>query len=183
MLTLQAWDRDLLKSNDLICQWQLDITQIVRDSKITANVIHVQREYYEKTLKDRTLKVGDPDPFEFPKNKNDGDVDQTIVLTSYSPADPEKKKPIKIYMDLRVVPGDYAEANKVGAARSDPNVEPNLPPPVGRFQLSLNPFKMLNQMCGASLRRKIWCCCCCIICLVVLYYVMPLLASFKTLFS
>ena len=26
VLTLQAWDRDLLKSNDLICQWQLDIT-------------------------------------------------------------------------------------------------------------------------------------------------------------
>jgi len=71
-------------------------------------------------------------------------VDSTLVFTSYSPADPEKKKPIKVYVDLRVVPGDYAETNKVGAARGDPNVEPTLPPPVGRFQLSLNPFKMLN---------------------------------------
>ena len=66
------------------------------------------------------------------------------MLTAYSPADPEKKKPIKIYCDLRVVPGPYAETNKVGAARADPNIEPNLPPPVGRFELSLNPIKMLN---------------------------------------
>ena len=40
-LTMQAWDRDLLKSNDLICQWQLDITSIIRDSKITNSLIHV----------------------------------------------------------------------------------------------------------------------------------------------
>jgi len=104
-------------------------------------------------------------------------------MTTYSPADANKKKPIKIYLDLRVVPEEYAKTNKVGAARGDPNVEPTLPPPVGRFELSLNPIKMLNQMCGAALRCKIWTCICCIICLVVLYYVFPLLASFKTLFT
>ena len=35
VLTMQAWDRDLLKSNDLICQWQIDISEIIRDSRIT----------------------------------------------------------------------------------------------------------------------------------------------------
>jgi len=66
MLTMQAWDRDLLKSNDLICQWQLDITSVVRDSKITNNLMHVQKEYYNKSLKARLAKPGEPEPFKFP---------------------------------------------------------------------------------------------------------------------
>jgi hypothetical protein len=105
------------------------------------------------------------------------------MLTSFSPADPDKKKPIVIFLDLRVVPTSYASMNKVGGAREEPNVEPNLPPPTGRFKLSLNPIAMLNQMCGAAVRRKIWCCICCFVCLIVLYYVFPLLASFVTLFG
>ena len=57
---------------------------------------------------------------------------------------PEKKKPIYLKLDIRVVPKTFAETNKVGAARGDPNVEPFLPEPEGRFKLSLNPFAMLN---------------------------------------
>ena len=34
-LKLTAWDRDLLKSNDLICGWELDITDLVDDCKLT----------------------------------------------------------------------------------------------------------------------------------------------------
>lgn len=36
-----------------------------------------------------------------------------------------------------------AESNPVGKGRGDPNVSPFCPPPEGRIQLSLNPFKML----------------------------------------
>lgn len=46
MITLQAWDRDLLKSNDLICQWELDITEMVKDSQITMQPITLQKKYY-----------------------------------------------------------------------------------------------------------------------------------------
>ena len=144
VLTMQAWDRDLLKSNDLICQWQVDITAIIRDSKITSGPIHLQKDYYETSLKDRMVKPGEPEPFNFPRKESEGDKTSTIVMTAFCPADPEKKKPIKIYCDLRVVPREYATANVVGAARSEPNVEPKLPQPVGRFQFSLNPIAMLN---------------------------------------
>jgi len=65
-------------------------------------------------------------------------------LTTFAPDDKDKKKPITIQMDIRVVPRAKAEANPVGKARADPNVEPMCPPPKGRFELSLNPFKMLN---------------------------------------
>ena len=51
-------------------------------------------------------------------------MDNTFYLTAFHPEDPEKKKPIYIYLDLRVVPASFAEMNKVGAARGEPNVEP-----------------------------------------------------------
>lgn len=117
-------------------------------------------------------------PFVFDKDDN-----SKFYLTTFSPADPEKKKPIKIALDLRCVPREYADMNKVGAARGDPNVEPNLPPPEGRITLSLNPFKMLNQLIGAGLRCKIYCCCCCLLVLILIYLLFPLFASFKTLAS
>ena len=131
------------------------------------------------------MSQGKPEPLKFCDNEKDsyGSPDTTIILTTYAPNDVEKNDPITILLDLRVVPIDYAAMNKVGSAREEPNVEPNLPPPEGRFKLSLNPIAMLNQMCGAALRRKIWCCICCILCLIVVYYVFPLIASFVTIFS
>ena len=41
---------------------------------------------------------------------------------------------------------------------------PYLPPPVGRFEFSLNPFKMLNQCVGPRYRRKLYCGIC-VVCL------------------
>ena len=116
----------------------------MRDAKITSGPINVNRTYYNQSLKKRICKEGEPEPIVFVEKEKDGDTNSTFIMTAYSPADPEKKKPIKIFLDLRVVPRAYAEMNKVGAARGDPNVEPNLPPPVGRFKLSLNPITMLN---------------------------------------
>ena len=84
------------------------------------------------------------EPFVYVKSESDGNPDNDIILTAYHIDDPEKKKPIEIKLDLRVVPKTFAESNKVGAARGDPNVEPTLPEPEGRFKLSLNPFAMLN---------------------------------------
>ena len=44
---------------------------------------------------------------------------------------------------MRIVPMEAAKAKPVGAARENPNMEPYLPPPIGRIEFSLNPFKML----------------------------------------
>ena len=74
--------------------------------------MHVKKEYYENSLKERILKEDEPEPFTFPSKKTlemPGEPTSTLCLTTYSPADPQKKKPINLYVDLRVVPGDYAE--------------------------------------------------------------------------
>jgi len=90
------------------------------------------------------VSEGQPEPLKFVEKDSDGNKSSTIMLTTFSPADLEKKKPITIFLDLRVVPTSYASMNKVGGAREEPNVEPTLPPPTGRFKLSLNPIAMLN---------------------------------------
>lgn len=42
-------------------------------------------------------------------------------------------KLIKIRLDLRIMPGVQAKATPVGSARTEPNMEPYLPAPVGRI--------------------------------------------------
>ena len=115
----------------------------MRDSRITKGPINLQKRYYQESLRPRHCPPGSPpqdDPLKFVSKESDS----TFTLTAYHPDDKAKKKPITIELDLRVVPVEFALMNKVGAARAEPNVEPHLPAPVGRFQLSLNPFSMLN---------------------------------------
>lgn len=58
------------------------------------------------------------------------------------------------------MPIAHADKNPVAKARSNPNHSPNLPEPQGRLEFSWNPFKMLLQLVGPALRRKIKCYCC-----------------------
>jgi len=40
--------------------------------------------------------------------------------------------------------------------RDNPNNDPYLPPPVGRMQLSLNPFTMMKELCGPEIMFKVF---------------------------
>ena len=62
----------------------------------------------------------------------------------------------RILCSLEILPEWYAKLNPVGEGRKEPNVSPYLPPPVGRFQWSLNPLKVLNQCVGPRFRKKLW---------------------------
>ena len=64
--------------------------------------------------------------------------DDTFTLQTHKDG-----KTIEIRIDLRIMPAAMAKAKPLGAGRENPNMEPYLPPPVGRIQFSLNPFKML----------------------------------------
>ena len=78
---------------------------------------------------------------------------------------------------IDIVPGEYAAKNPVGSAREDPNIEPYLPPPVGRISWSINPCTMYKQLIGPAARRKIciWLCCavCIVLFVLIAYYVVP----------
>jgi hypothetical protein len=79
----------------------------------------------------------------------------------------------RVQLSLEVLPSWKAAISIVGNGRDDPNVNPYLPPPVGRISFTLNPFKMLNQCVGPKYRRRIYCFCCCMICIAYLIFVVP----------
>jgi len=85
-------------------------------------------------------------------------------------------KLIKIRLDLRILPGEQAKNTPVGNARTEPNMEPYLPAPVGRISFSLNPFKMLSQLMGKEFMAKflsifmvIACCALCIMMIPMIF--------------
>ena len=83
----------------------------------------------------------------------------------------EPKGEVRLTVDC--VPQEFADKNEVGKARDNPNHSPMLPQPQGRLELSLNPLKMLNQLVGPALRRKLYMACCGVICLGLCILVLP----------
>ena len=128
MLVMQAWDFDLFKSNDYICEWTLDLDAIFKNVRLTQHQVILNESYYNAYLK---KKMPPGTSLEFNNKDN-------FTLTAYKDG-----KPIKIRLDLRILPIAEAEKRKVGEGRENPNVEPYLPAPVGRITFSLNPFTML----------------------------------------
>ena len=72
--------------------------------------------------------------------------------------DPKTNKIVprgRVKVQVDVLPASVATKNPVGKARDNPNHSPTLPQPEGRFELSLNPLKMYQQMIGPEIRAKI----------------------------
>ncbi len=57
--------------------------------------------------------------------------------------------------------------------RSEPNNSPYLPPPEGRMTLSLNPFKMIQQLFGKSVSKFAMKFLCLIICVTLGFILIP----------
>lgn len=85
----------------------------------------------------------------------------------------------KVEIRIDITDMEYFEKNKVGSAREDPNIEPYLPPPIGRLSFSFNPCTMYKQLVGPAVRRKIaiWCCIAIssVCCIAILYYLVPII--------
>jgi hypothetical protein len=91
----------------------------------------------------------------------------------------------KVRLSIDILPMDKAAANEVGAARNEPNHSPFCPPPIGRISFSMNPIKMIMQLVGPSVRRKIYCACCLIVCCALFIALAPIIIGnlFSRLFE
>ena len=64
----------------------------------------------------------------------------------------------KVLISVQAVPIEIAKDElPAGFGRSEPNMNPELPDPVGRMKFSLNPLYLLNEILGPALCRKIMC--------------------------
>ena len=138
-LKIQVYDRDVFKSNDYICEFVLDLSLIVLDCRATQRCIHLNKKYYETYFRDEYTK----------QRKNQGEAELWLEFEDQDSfwllVKREKDtKPIKIKLDLRIVPASEAKGQNVGEARTEPNHSPELPKPAGRLQLSANPYAMLT---------------------------------------
>jgi len=62
----------------------------------------------------------------------------------------------QMQISLQLVPISLVPQVAAGPGRSDPNMNPFLPPPEGRLNLSLfHPWDMLRDICGDKIARKI----------------------------
>ena len=92
-LVLQAWDYDIFKSNDYICEWVFDLTEILKNVRLTQQPIALTKKYYDimlkKHMRDAKLEFLDDDSFWLTTMGRDG-------------------KAIKVRLDVRVFPGVLA---------------------------------------------------------------------------
>ena len=162
LLVLQAWDFDVFKKNDYICEWTLDLKPLFDNARLTQQPIQLTKNYYNAFLKEK-----------MPKGCHiDFRDDDTFFLGTAKDG-----KLIKIRLDLRIIPGEQAKKNPVGSARVEPNMKPYLPPPVGRIQFSLNPFKMLSQLMSKEFMAKFMSIFLVILCCALLIAMAPMILS------
>ncbi len=79
----------------------------------------------------------------------------------------------EICVGLSIVPKETANSLPAGFGRSDPNANPFLSPPVGRMQLSINPFVMMKELLGPKAMTQVMICCFCLVCVLLMVFAGP----------
>jgi hypothetical protein len=78
-------------------------------------------------------------------------------------------------ISLQIWPKEKAAALPSGPARNEPNVNPMLPPPVGRLQWSWNPFVLGSELCGPKLCATFTCCLLAVAFILLMIFCQPFL--------
>lgn len=151
IINLQAWDRDVFTFNDYIGDCSFSFAQLAKDA-FESSVRLKMRGGKDSGLKNLTKQ--DPEKFWLDLKKAEKIVG-------------------KVQISFELIPLNLAQACPVGEGRSEPNVDPFLPDPTGRFELTLNPFKLISQTCGPRFRCKIFCVFCCVLCVYLLIMIGP----------
>jgi len=178
--TVQAYDRDFFKSNDIIGSAEIDLKQFLEDADLTKRPLKLDKTYYDKFMH----KEGEKE-IEFRIDDDKKSCEKSMFQDSFwlpmlakdKDGKIENNGEVNIRIDISTQ--EFFEKNKIGSARDDPNNEPYLPPPVGRLHFSLNPFEMYKQLIGPAMRRKIaiWCAIFwgTLACCAILYYLVPII--------
>jgi len=87
----------------------------------------------------------------------------------------------QLAISVSIVPESETKARPVGTGRDEPNTNPYLPPPFGRFTFSYNPFSILNQLFGPKVVCLIICCCCCICCFGSFFFLSSYLSGIEAI--
>ena len=176
VITLQVYDKDIFSSDDYMCGTTIDLKSIINIPKNLEVPISFTRDFYEG------LEAQDKKPFgeiQFLSKEDDEDGTKFWVqcYKGKKEAAGQGEKSGRVMCSLEILPKKNADLDVVGKGRDDPNVNPYLPPPVGRLEFTLNPFKMMNQCVGPKFRRKCYCYCLCALLVAYLIFALPTIFS------
>ena len=135
ILNVQVWDQDFFSADDLVCSNSLNITKIVKYCDQLKTNIKFDQNYISRTMSkeqqsELNLEWKEKDKFWLKMSRRN---EETGLIEECG----------KVLLSLEFLPMNLAETSVVGKGRDEPNVNPYLPPPIGRFEWSLNPFTML----------------------------------------
>jgi len=175
-ITMQVYDKDIFSSDDFMSGAKLNLKDLVMVPKHLDMPIKFTREYYADLTPEQKKLYGD---IEFLKKSDDEDGIKFWVQCYKGRTDVtgEGEKGGRVMCSLEILPKALAEIEKVGKGRDEPNVNPYLPPPVGRFEWTLNPCKLFKQCVGPKFRRKSYCIYLCCTIIAYLIYAMPTILS------
>ena len=176
VLTLQVYDKDIFASDDYMCGTTFNLKNLINIPKFLELPVSLTRDFYHGLSIEEKKTFGEIE-FLSKADDEDGTKFWAQCYKGKKEAMEQGEKSGRVMCSLEILPKSLADMDKVGKGRDEPNVNPYLPPPTGRLQFTLNPFKMMNQCVGAKFRRKCYCYCLC--CLLVVY----LAISLPTIFS
>lgn len=153
-LDFRIYDRDLFKSNDYISSTSINIAELIE-----------QTLYNESRQSFMGLDENN--------EKNNKFVKETILSDSTENRDMIPK--IRLSVDCLTL--KEAEISPAGIGRGDPNQDPHLDAPKGRFQWTLNPIKLFEQLVGPQFRRKACLICCIVFCVLITILIFPVFFS------
>lgn len=181
-LTIQTYDRDFFSANELIGQDTIDLFPLIDDASLSKRPTTLSEDYVNEYPKPETeytekgkVNVKEPYGSNLTFDKDDKTQFWMKMMTINDKNKEISRGNLKVSID--VLPIKDAEDNPVGKGREDPNMNPYLPPPTGRLELSLNPCKMIDQLIDAKTKRKIYCGCCCIAFLALCVMMIPMIFS------
>ena len=175
-LTIQVYDKDIFSSDDYISGTKINLKDLVMIPKHLDMPIKFTREYYQDLKDDEKKIYGD---IEFLKKSEDEEGIKFWVqcYKGRDDATGEGEKGGRVMCSLEILPKAMAEIEKVGKGRDEPNINPHLPPPVGRFEWTVNPCKFINQLIGPKFRKKCYCIIICVLLIAYFIYAMPTILS------
>ena len=175
-LTIQVYDKDIFASDDYICGTTLNLKDIVNIPKLLEMPVGLTRDFYEDLTKEEKERIGEIE-FLSPEDDEEGIKFWVQCYKGRKEAAGRGEKAGRVMCTLDILPKKIADLNLVGKGRDDPNVNPYLPPPVGRIQFTLNPFKMMNQCVGPKFRKKCYFYCLCCLLIIYLIFTLPNIMS------
>ena len=177
VLTLQVYDKDIFSSDDYMCGATIDMKNILDIPKCLEIPMQLNRDYYHGLTLEEKKSLGDIE-FLSPQDDEDGIKFWVRCYKGKKEAAGQGEKSGRVMVSLEILPKKFADLDKVGKGRDNPNVNPYLPPPFGRIEFTLNPFKMMNQCVGPKFRRKCYCYCLCSLLTMYLVYSLPNILSY-----